>query len=250
MHPSASLRPRHRRAVYSVGLIGFAVVAFATLGWPCRPAEAASFDCARAVRPDEKAVCSDPKLSALDSLLGKAFEQAIKSGESDERAKARSDARLSLIRRRGCRADARCLMSAYVGAIEDLESDGSELNPPSFVNAMDMVEATPPETRGLPLKEGECTSTRVEDFGGRLRGDTNFSTGTYVDLTNGGTQVDYDKNAAIIASRKGDPVLMCLTSIPKNCPPDDDRGRMYTVTNLRTKQSWSLPDSQHMCGGA
>jgi hypothetical protein len=25
---------------------------------------------------------------------------------------------------------------------------------------------------------------------------------------------------------------------------------MYTTTNLRTLDSWTLPDSQHMCGGA
>jgi len=250
MHPSASLRPRRRLAVCAVGLIGVAVVAFATMGWPWPPAEAASFDCARAARPDEKAVCANPKLSALDSLLGKAFEQALKTGDNGDRAKARADARLSLTRRRGCRGDAPCLMSAYVGVIEDLESDGSDLSPPSFVNALDMVKAPPPETREPPRKEGACASTRIEDFGGRLVGDTDFSTGTSVDFTNGGTQVDYEKNAAIIASRKGDAVLMCLTSIPKNCPPGDDRGRMYTVTNLRTQQSWSLPDSQHMCGGA
>ena len=43
---------------------------------------------------------------------------------------------------------------------------------------------------------------------------------------------------------------MCLTSIPKHCPPGDDRGRKYTATNLRTRGSWSMADSQHMCGGA
>jgi hypothetical protein len=38
------------------------------------------------------------------------------------------------------------------------------------------------------------------------------------------------------------------SSIPKDCPPGDDRGREYTTTNLRTDEAWTLPDSQQMCG--
>ena len=30
----------------------------------------------------------------------------------------------------------------------------------------------------------------------------------------------------------------------------DERGRVYSGTNLRTRGSWQLPDAQHMCGGA
>ena len=48
----------------------------------------------------------------------------------------------------------------------------------------------------------------------------------------------------------GDKVLMCLVAIPHDCPPGDDRGRVYTVTNMRTAATWTLPDSQHSCGGA
>ena len=43
---------------------------------------------------------------------------------------------------------------------------------------------------------------------------------------------------------------MCLKSVPKHCPPGDERGKVYTVTNLRTHQSFSLSDSPHECGGA
>ncbi len=53
-----------------------------------------------------------------------------------------------------------------------------------------------------------------------------------------------------MASRKGDKVYVCLMSILANCPPGDDRGRVYTTTNLRTMESWTLPDSEHSCGGA
>lgn len=63
----------------------------------------------------------------------------------------------------------------------------------------------------------------------------------------------YQEDAALPAiknSRVGDHVLNCLVFIPKDCPKGDDRGRIYTVTNLRTLESWTLPDSQHSCGGA
>ncbi len=62
--------------------------------------------------------------------------------------------------------------------------------------------------------------------------------------------MSYDKVQEIIRSRVGDPVLMCLVEIPQDCPPGDDRGKIYTTTNLRTQESWTLPDSQHSCGGA
>jgi uncharacterized protein YecT (DUF1311 family) len=42
-------------------------------------AHAASFDCARAGTPSEKAVCASPKISALDGKLADAFRTAIKN---------------------------------------------------------------------------------------------------------------------------------------------------------------------------
>ena len=76
------------------------------------------------------------------------------------------------------------------------------------------------------------------------------NTGSAVVLANGIHGVNYDQVPAVDTSRRGDPVLACLIELPTHCPPGDERGRWYTVTNLRTLQSWTLPDSQHMCGGA
>jgi len=42
-------------------------------------AHAASFDCAKAGTPSEKAVCASPKVSALDGKLGDAFRTALKN---------------------------------------------------------------------------------------------------------------------------------------------------------------------------
>lgn len=106
----------------------------------------------------------------------------------------------------------------------------------------------------LPTQVGQCTSTTIKDVTTRLQdGATNKpipGSGSAVDFANGGYQVSYDTIAAITQSRAGDPVTMCLVSIPKGCPPGDRRGLTYKTTNLRTHGFWTLPDSEHMCGGA
>ncbi|MBI1867895.1 MAG: hypothetical protein HYS06_06325 [Methylocystis sp.] len=106
----------------------------------------------------------------------------------------------------------------------------------------------------LPKRVGACVETRIKSVETRLvDGATNKpipGSGSAVSLENGGYQVSYDTLPAIERSKAGDPVRMCLVSIPKDCPKGDDRGRMYRTTNLRTFKSWRLPDSEHSCGGA
>jgi len=102
----------------------------------------------------------------------------------------------------------------------------------------------------LPTRIGACSESTIAETGGRLEGDDNFETGTFVSFDNGGVQISYDRVEPIIGSRVGDPVRICLVSLPTDCPPDDDRGKVYNTTNLRTGESWELADSQHMCGGA
>ena len=74
--------------------------------------------------------------------------------------------------------------------------------------------------------------------------------GSAVRFANGAYQVSYDELEAVQHSRGGDKVFLCLIRIPRDCPPGDNRGRIYTTTNLRTLDSWTLPDSEHSCGGA
>jgi hypothetical protein len=106
----------------------------------------------------------------------------------------------------------------------------------------------------LPTQIGQCTNTTIKDVTTRLvDGGTNKpirDSGSAVDFVNGGYQVSYDTIPEITQSRAGDPVTMCLVSIPQGCPPGDKRGRTYKTTNLRTHGSWTLPDAEHMCGGA
>jgi hypothetical protein len=100
----------------------------------------------------------------------------------------------------------------------------------------------------LPMRVGECVETRVKTVENRLENAP--GSGSAISFVNGSYQVSYDQVPAVDRSRPGDPVRMCLVSIPTDCPPGDTRGRQYHTTNKRTGQSWTLPDAEHMCGGA
>jgi hypothetical protein len=106
----------------------------------------------------------------------------------------------------------------------------------------------------LPTQIGQCTNTTIKDVTTRLQdGATNKpipGSGSAVDFANGGYQVSYDTIDAITQSHAGDPVTMCLVSLPTGCPAGDNRGITYKTTNQRTHGTWTLPDSEHMCGGA
>ena len=102
----------------------------------------------------------------------------------------------------------------------------------------------------LPTRILTCGGSIIADIGPRLADDPELETGYHVWLQNGGVTVDYSTPDAVRESKVGDHVLVCLVFIPKRCPAGDDRGRVYTVTNLRTLQSWTAADSQHSCGGA
>lgn len=108
--------------------------------------------------------------------------------------------------------------------------------------------------QGLPVREGTCVWTKILKVEQRLqegeKGPFVAGSGSAVEFANGGYQVSYEEVEAVNRSRAGDRVLMCLVAIPRHCPAGDNRGRMYTTTNLRTMESWTLPDAEHMCGGA
>jgi uncharacterized protein len=220
-------------------------------------AEAASFDCAKSVTAEERAVCADPQLSELDGLLGKAFLQAKKVSASDKQEMDRlmAVARVFLAQRHGCGATKSCLISSYAGALEGYATVGSEVATPSWVDAPMVADGKAPPSSSLPKTPGRCVSTTVKEVTPRL-GDgsafkpEDFDSGTAISFANGGYQVSYERETALLDSRHGDSVVMCLIAIPQLCPPGDARGRSYMVTNLRTRRTWTLGDSEHLCGGA
>lgn len=106
----------------------------------------------------------------------------------------------------------------------------------------------------VPTQVGQCAFTTVKSVETRLvDGETHRpirGSGSAVSLANGVYQVSYSQVPAVDQSRRGDRVFVCLIRLPSHCPPGDRRGKVYTTTNLRTEESWTLPDSEHGCGGA
>jgi len=111
------------------------------------------------------------------------------------------------------------------------------------------------ESSRLPRKIGACAVTTIKEIGDRS-GDPlpenkpDPDTGTLVTFANDGVQVSYQWDGAVAHSRVGDKVRICLVEVPSDCPPNDTRGKVYKTTNLRTNETWTMADSQHMCGGA
>jgi hypothetical protein len=106
-----------------------------------------------------------------------------------------------------------------------------------------------------PTQIGHCSNTFIQQVRTRLvDGQTGASvpgSGTVVLLTNGIHLVSYEDVPELSReSRMGDQVKLCLLSIPQDCPPGDDRGRIYSLLNYRTQGYVELPDSAHFCGGA
>jgi TonB family protein len=109
----------------------------------------------------------------------------------------------------------------------------------------------------LPTRIGQCVETSIlaitDRFGQQLLRSPSkdrFESGTAIEYANGGFQISYHNEAAVIRSAIGDKVKMCLVKIPADCARGDDRGRVYNTKNLRTSESWTLADAQHSCGGA
>jgi hypothetical protein len=216
--------------------------------WSATP----SFNCRKAQSLDERTICGDDRLAELDRAVSKAYGQAKKKLAED----AASIAKETLAERHACGADKLCILDQQVSAIGGFVDLGAKVSVPNWVGAyrLALFQGHEP-VQGLPVRVGDCTYTKITSITGRLSEDIKppsdgIDTGSAVSFADGGGLVSYDYLPDIAQSRVGDQVLLCLVSIPTGCPPGDERGRFYSATNVRTKGSWLLPDSQHMCGGA
>jgi hypothetical protein len=106
--------------------------------------------------------------------------------------------------------------------------------------------------QAVPQREASCARTQIKSTGERLTDGVRpiAGSGSAVAFADGVALVSYGEVAAIQQSRAGDQVILCLIAIPRGCPAGDNRGRIYTATNLRLMTSWTLADSEHSCGGA
>ncbi len=113
---------------------------------------------------------------------------------------------------------------------------------------------SPANSAPPPTQVGKCADTFIQRtgtrFGESLSEASVEGSGTSVKLTNGIYLVSYEDIGQLRTARPGDKVKLCLLKLPENCPPGDNRGRIYSLLNYRTEGYVEMPDSQHMCGGA
>jgi uncharacterized protein len=209
----------------AAAVIGLAALA-ATGPTGANAALAASFDCGKAATATEHAICANANLSNLDSALGLAYGQRL----ALDPAIRQIERGWLAVRNVGCGGDVGCL-TGLTGA------------------QLAWLRAGAPRPPGaMPIRVGACSLTTISKVGTRLEGVP--ESGSAIEEADGASQVSYDRIAAIGASRSGDPALVCLVSLPQDCPPGDERGKVYGVANLRTLGAWSQPDAEHLCGGA
>lgn len=113
-----------------------------------------------------------------------------------------------------------------------------------------------------PRSEGTCSSTTVESKRFRMArspGDPGYTPSdnpagkeVLISLNNGIGVYAGDGDAFILSPHfaSGHPVTLCLIEVPKHCPPGDNRGKIYTLTDRKTGRTVRGIDSWHLCGGA
>ena len=242
---AVSVRRNHRRLIFGAAMRLIVSLTFFALTGSAAFAAGPSFDCDKAKTADEIAICNSKLLSELDSIAAFAYEEVQDTSGKEE---ARSVAREAMAARSECGGDADCIMGVQVDLLRRFQELGADVEIPDYATA----SAQAGERDDLPTEVGQCVETVIARITSRFVEDINENTddGSAVEFENGGRQVSYEKEQSIINSSVGDKVIMCLVSIPEDCPPGDDRGRIYTTTNMMTSESWTLPNSQHSCGGA
>lgn len=91
------------------------------------PANAASFDCAKAATPTEHAICDNPQLSHLDDQTAGLYYSFISSGRPADKVEAvKKEQAGFLTRRDACGANYNCLIDAYTSQIMYLKAESGD----------------------------------------------------------------------------------------------------------------------------
>lgn len=138
------------------------------------PAQAASFDCAKASTKIEKLICTDAALSLLDEELAGAYKAAL---QDEKQADSIRQAQKQWMKERNTCDDAYCVKRTYAARLEGLsnngESTGRETVAPSTTSAQVKADQTairkPPFTlikgKGIPVCEAYLKRLNVSEFG-------------------------------------------------------------------------------------
>jgi uncharacterized protein len=114
-------------------------------------ANAASFDCAKASTQQEKAVCANPTLSALDDKLAESYRNA--RAVSQDPAKLKSEQIEWIKEVRKCAVETSCIERLYTSRL-------SELNPQPVKPTMAPVASAAPIDASAPAVEVQASATQ------------------------------------------------------------------------------------------
>ncbi|WP_375383287.1 lysozyme inhibitor LprI family protein [uncultured Sphingomonas sp.] len=198
-------------------------------------ATAPSFDCASARGFAETMICADAVLGSTDRTIAELYAGLLHHTRAAARAAVHAE-QVDWLRSRDTCAERVCLSASLEEREKQLQAQ---------------VDATDAALRAGLSRVGRCETTKLDHISERLEPvEGEKPDGMSLGYADGVRQVSYDRDPAVLRSRLGDPVRVCLASIPSHCPPNDERGRVYRIRNLRTGVTWRLPDAEHECGGA
>ncbi len=182
-----------------------------------------SIDCNKAQKNDEKIICSNSELQFLDKMLADEYQNFLsvkKIGTTKNSLKEVKAKQLSWLKERSLCDNSKCIKNLYQKRLDFFDQFLFESKDLEFL--------------------GTCAKSKIND---------KDATSVFYDAEILG--ISYDDIAELSDSKIGDKVVLCITQLPgNNCPIYDYRGIDFTAYNLRTKKSWTLPNSRHGCGGA
>lgn len=213
---------------------------------------AVSFDCNKAATLVENVICSDEEISALDDALASSYANVLAS--SDDAGSIKLEQRNWLKKRNACQNKA-CLKTLYTQRIQELTRSKSA----SKETTNDQAGSD-----ALPKKPGDCMDSTLLGKATRFEGAVAGQAGgeVFVQVTKDihlyvQTVPNFPASESIDAYMystpdfvKGDKISLCLLELPRDCPPGDERGKIYSVTNIKNNKSFVGIDAWHICGGA
>jgi uncharacterized protein YecT (DUF1311 family) len=209
-------------------------------------AHSASFECHGRLSLVESLICADPELSTADDEMAELYRSVLRRSDADTGGQLKVDQRSWLLARNACKSK-ECLVGRYADRAAQLREYRADRG-----------------GSGLPSRVGECRQSVVTGKQTRFEGATPGEVGGEVGISFGGGLHLYPQAVSDLPPKanvdrllirgdhflKGDRVTLCLVSKPKDCPPGDDRGKIYSVENMRNSVRMKGVDSWHMCGGA
>ena len=158
MPGSAPFLPREKNGTGDMKLVIAGMVAAASIASAATGAQAQSFNCRKAYFPDEKLICTSPRLSMLDERLDWIFRQNMRLLSKPGRDALDREEERWVVARRRCGSDHRCVEGFYRSRIGNLterlgEARNDDRDEPSAMR--EPGRDGPPPERFPPSRPGQ-----------------------------------------------------------------------------------------------